>query len=101
MQGVHDRLDTLRVGSQTGSDNGTAKTSNKSTPCSHGKSRELHNELSLEHARNVCPLKDIPVKKMPQRDPGPNPYIPDATTAQVKAILATALAAAKKVADGT
>jgi hypothetical protein len=103
MQGVHDRLDTLRVGSQTGSDNGTAKTSNKSTACSHCKSHKLHNMLSLEHARNVCPLKDVPAKKMTacrKEILDQIHALPDATAAQVKAILATALSAVK-VADGT
>jgi hypothetical protein len=103
MQGVHDRLDTLRAGSQTGSDNGTARTSNKFTPCFLCKSRELHNVLSLEHARNVCPLKDVSPKKLTachKEILDRIHVLPNATAAQVKAIIATALSASQ-VADGT
>jgi hypothetical protein len=104
LQGVHDRLDTIHpTASQAGSDSGTTKTSNKSLPCSHCKSRELHNLWSLEHLNKVCPIKEISNKKvaacrkeiLDRVKTFPNP-----TAAQLKSFLTTAIAAAK-VTDGS
>ena len=96
LQVVHDRLDAIRTTQHD--EEGPTKTPNPRPTCAHCKSREVHNYLSLEHVKLVCPLKTLSSKDARMYQPEFIEQIKqhkNPTAAQLEKILEEVVAKAK------